>query len=1261
MAYLGNFDPTNISANYLADAGDSVLPGSAGPVTFSFTLPAAQTVVLAIHAVDPATNVGATYSVTVAGLPESFVVTKTADTNDGVCDADCSLREAIVAANTNANPVVADTISFNIPGGGVQTITLASAPPDVAEPVIIDGYTQPGATPNTLAVGTNALLKIELRGISFPLTLRGGNSVVQGLVINRFTSSSSGAGIILRSSNNVVQGNFIGTDATGTLEQGNAISGVVLVVGADDNLVGGISPAARNLISGNGEFGIFNNFASNTLIQGNLIGTNASGTAALANASGGILARRDDGITNNGITIGGTLPGAGNLISGNSGNGIAINGASNSSVQGNLIGTNATGTAALGNAMNGVTIANASANIIGGTALGARNVISANGGGGIVLTATAVNPLVQGNFIGTDASGAAALGNTGNGITSSAANSTLGGSAAGAGNTIAFNTGNGVSITGGSGNQIFGNSISSNTQLGIDLVLPGETGGQVTSNDYNDPDAGPNNGQNYPTLSAITQSGTTTSVTGTFNSSPNLSFALDFYSNSVASASGFGEGEKYLGSANVTTDFRGDAPFAFPLSGVSAGQFITATATDGTTRDTSEFSNALLVQFAGRLQFAQPNFAAQEGSGNATITISRSGGTDGAVSVNYATNNGTAIAGSDYISTSGTLNFAAGQSSATFTIPITDDAVVENDETVNLTLSNASGGAGLGAPISATLAIVDNDSPQPGNASPVADEQSRTTPRNTALAITLTGRDSDTPPTNLIYRIVTPPQNGALSGTAPNLTYTPKSDFLGPDSFAFVINDGNSDSNLATIHLQVLAGTAPPSGGQPPVAQAQSVTTDQNTPITIVLKATDADTPAANLTYRLVTAPTHGTLSGTIPNLTYTPTNNYSGSDSFSFVANDGQSDSAPATITTTVRAVDAPPATPPVARDDSYTLIYGPPSQAQSPEVTLLTTGVFQIGAPGVLGNDSDAQNRNLSVRLAANPKNGRIQVRADGSFFYLPSSGFVGTDEFAYTLDNGQSTATARVRLTVIDRLAPELSFDTPKDGATGETISAIKGRVRDRNSGVKSISLLWRRFDGAFWNGSEWVAALTELPLTVDGIGWKYEGTLPQPGSDRASDLLEGVYQLRVTACDNSGNVSRIINRVTIESNAPQLRIDAPVTSNSETADLDAATPLLGLDAIAGRARDAEQVELVLQRVSDNAFWNGTAFTSAPARFPAELAPDGHWKADQSTAVKIPTLEQLKLGTYLITARALNNAGKMTQRQAAIQIVQTTAPNA
>ena len=189
----------------------------------------------------------------------TFTVNFANDANDGMCDAThCSLREAIDAANANAG---GDTIQFNILGTGPHTIQPTSALPTITDPVIIDGYTQPGASPNTNGpgLGLNTVLKIELDGTNAGsgadgLTITTGNNTVRGLVINRFGGAGTqfgSAGIqIGGSGGNIVEGNFIGVDVTGTSALGNSGSGVRIT--SPNNTVGGTTAAAGNVISGNG-------------------------------------------------------------------------------------------------------------------------------------------------------------------------------------------------------------------------------------------------------------------------------------------------------------------------------------------------------------------------------------------------------------------------------------------------------------------------------------------------------------------------------------------------------------------------------------------------------------------------------------------------------------------------------------------------------------------------------------------------------------------------------------------------------------------------------------------------------------------------------------------------------------------------------------------------------------------------------------------------------------------------------------------------
>src|SRR5262249_15394121 len=251
----------------------------------------------------------------------------------------------------------------------------------------------------------------------------------------------------------------------------------------------------------------------------------------------------------------------------------------------------------------GVAIFNqATNNTIGGTTAGSGNVISGNNGFGVgISTAGATGNVIEGNLIGTDATGTVGIGNSKQGvyIDTSAASNTIGGTVAGAGNTIAYNSLQGVGLgsAAGSGNSIEGNAIYSNGGVGIDLALDG-----VTANDAGDGDSGTNNLQNFPLITNVTVGGGNTTVTGTLNSAANSNFRLEFFASPAIDSSGYGEGQVYLGFLNVATNAAGNlaAPFSYVKGGYTlpAGWVITATATRSnatytTFTDTSEFSPAV--------------------------------------------------------------------------------------------------------------------------------------------------------------------------------------------------------------------------------------------------------------------------------------------------------------------------------------------------------------------------------------------------------------------------------------------------------------------------------------------------------------------------------------------------------------------------------------------------------------------------------------------------------------------------------------------
>ncbi len=246
-------------------------------------------------------------------------------------------------------------------------------------------------------------------------------------------------------------------------------------------------------------------------------------------------------------------------------------------IQGNDIGTNAAGTGAVANTGQGVEIDGSPGNFIGVSAAGGGNVISGNGGNGILIHNSRANGnVVAGNVIGTNANQTAALANLGDGVLiDSAANNLIGGTAAGVLNVIERNAGAGVDVASGSGNGIRQNVIYVNSGGGIVLGV------------------GANHSQAFPTLTSATNSSTSTTVQGTLSSAPNTVFTIEFFASATADPSGFGQGQRFLGSMTVRTNGSGQASFSKQFNPViPAGQFISATATDPM-NNSSAFSRSI--------------------------------------------------------------------------------------------------------------------------------------------------------------------------------------------------------------------------------------------------------------------------------------------------------------------------------------------------------------------------------------------------------------------------------------------------------------------------------------------------------------------------------------------------------------------------------------------------------------------------------------------------------------------------------------------
>ncbi len=469
------------------------------------------------------------------GLPAAagvFTVTNTNNSGGG------SLRQAILDANGAAGT---DTIEFNIPGSGTRVIQPTSSLATISGPVILDATTQPGyaGVPLVMLDGSSAGTSVN------GLTLTGGNSTIKGLAIgdwdrngirfdtngnnvveacyvgidpngttarpngslgifvngapgNRIggptaaqrnvVSGNNNSGIrISGASGNTIEGNFVGTNAAGTAGVGNGLPGGgsnILIDESTDTVVGGPTAAHGNLISGatlGHGINLTGAAATGTLIKNNKIGTNLAGTAAIPNASGGIVVT--NGATDTTIED--------NLLSGNQGAGGGVKiefGATGTIVRANLIGVDVTGTAALGN-FRGILIQSASGNTVGGPTPADGNVIAGNPSNGVAIqNAGADANVVQNNFIGTNAAGTVAFGNGNNGVTIETANNQV------LDNVISGSTFNGIQLLGvaANNNVILRNRIGTNAAGTAEL--PNQTNG-INVNDAPDNTIGsPGNG-----------------------------------------------------------------------------------------------------------------------------------------------------------------------------------------------------------------------------------------------------------------------------------------------------------------------------------------------------------------------------------------------------------------------------------------------------------------------------------------------------------------------------------------------------------------------------------------------------------------------------------------------------------------------------------------------------------------------------------------------------------------------------------------------
>lgn len=512
----------------------------------------------------------------------TFTVTSTADSGDNTHADRGTLRRALVDANNSAG---LDRIVFDFPGSGVRTIRVVNYFPDITDNagIIIDALHRVDGSMN------DDRIEIDASGVRGHHTFHvlSDNNVFQGLIVN---GNPDAAGFGLSGAdNNVFLGNYIGTDASGTVRKPNH-SGILLdnsrnaVIGGTNGVsVGGACTGDCNLLSGNDFHGIvLNTGSANARVVGNFIGLNRSGAASLLNNEDGVLIANSH---NN--TVGGSTPQERNYIAGNHVIGVemGLQDSYGNLIKGNYIGTNSQGILGVVGNGAGVIVDNyAHDNIIDG------NLISGAGTFGVMVFLHAAHNEIRNNRIGMTASNDALIGNGKQGIEIQGDNNSI------HNNRVAYSHNDGIRIKTGVKNLVSQNQVFDNGTFGINLGSDA-----FTANDTGDGDSGPNFFQNFPVISSAQFSNGWVTIRGSFNSRPGGRYTLEFFQNPACDLTfghAVGEGKVYLGSVQVTTDGNGNAGYAVTLPAASGIGVVTGTATDNQ-NNTSEFSECGAIKSGG--------------------------------------------------------------------------------------------------------------------------------------------------------------------------------------------------------------------------------------------------------------------------------------------------------------------------------------------------------------------------------------------------------------------------------------------------------------------------------------------------------------------------------------------------------------------------------------------------------------------------------------------------------------------------------------
>ena len=476
----------------------------------------------------------------------------------------------------------------------------------------------------------------------------------------------------------------------------------------------------------------------------------------------------------------------------------------------------------------------------------------------------------------------------------------------------------------------------------------------------------------------------------------------------------------------------------------------------------------------------------------ATVTLNVAAGTPTAnaqtVNVAFNTAKGITLTGSDSDVPTLGLTYAVGTgpshgtlgtlNASTGAVTYTPAANYHGSDSFTFTVSN---GTNTSTAATVTLNVA--------TGTPTANGQTVSVAFNAATAVTLTATDPDSPALGLTYTVATNPTHGMLTGTAPNLTYTPTTGYHGSDSFTFTASNGTNASSPATVTLNVATGT--------PTASGQTVNVAFNTAKAFNLSGGDPDVPPLALTYAVGTGPSHGSLSGFNAGtgaVTYTPTTGYQGADSFTFTVSNGANTSTAATVTLNV-AAGVPTASP------------------QS-----VTTNENTAKAITLTGSDPDVPPLSLTYTIGTGPAHGMLSGTAP-NLTYTPNAGYVGPDTFNFTVNNGTNTSPpAIVSLTVSQVAATvtaaSVSWGTAGTAALQTNADGLRLLPAGRNTdlpwlGISQIGITLS-LPATLSPGDVTVTGINVAnygPVTVAGSGTSYTLTLAQPigGADRVTLTL------------------------------------------------------------------------------------------------------------------------------------------------------------